>query len=485
MAEQESLKTKTITNLAWKFAERVGAQGVSFVVSIVLARILAPEDYGVIALIMVFTALLDVFIDSGLGNALIQKKNADDLDFSTVFLFNLAMCTCLYLGMFFAAPWIADFYAKPEIVPVIRVLSLTLLISGFRIVQQAYVSKHLVFKRFFYSTLGGTIGSGVVGIAMAYLGFGVWALVAQQLFSASATTLILWMTVAWRPQCRFSFERLQGLFSYGGKLLLASLIHTFYMNVRSLVIGKWYSAADLAFFDRGQKMPQIIVSNINTSIDSVLLPVMSRCQDDRDRVRAMTRRAIMVSSFIMWPMMGILAATGETLIPLLLTEKWLPCLPFFYIFCFCWGLEPLTTANLNAIRAMGRSDIILQLEITKKTLGLLIIVCAAPFGVMAIGLSCIVYSFVAISINTRPNRKLLQYKIHEMILDMLPSFCLAAAVFVLVYLMNALPIPAILILMLQILVGIATYLLGAKFLHMEAYAFVMGTAKDFLKKIHG
>lgn len=308
-------RATTITNYIWRFAERCGAQLVTFIVSIVLARLLAPEDYGVIALVTVFTTILQVFIDSGLGTALIQKKNADDLDFSSVFYFNLIVCLALYGAMFLAAPFIARFYNNPIYVPLVRVLSLTLIISGVKGIQQSYVSKHMLFKRFF-STLGGTLVSAFVGISLAYAGFGVWALVAQYLCNTAIDTMILWITVPWRPKFIFSWSRLKGLLSYGWKLLASSLLDTGYSNLRSLLIGKIYSSSDLAFYNQGDKFPNVIVSNINTSIDSVLLPTMSDVQDNHIAVKNMTRRAIMTSIYIMAPLMMGLAFCAEPIVRL-------------------------------------------------------------------------------------------------------------------------------------------------------------------------
>ena len=287
------MKSKNIvSNFIWRFAERCGAQLVSFVVSIVLARILAPEDYGTIALVTVFTAILQVFVDSGLGTALIQKKDADDLDFSSVFYFNFSICLVLYAVMFIVAPYIAIFYEDMTLTSVIRVLSLTIVISGVKGIQQAYVSRNMLFKRFFFSTIGGTIFSAFLGIGLAFSGCGVWALVAQQLSNTMIDTLILWITVKWKPKKEFSWKRLRTLFSYGWKLLVSSLLDTVYNNLRNLIIGKMYSSADLAYYNQGDKFPKIIVTNINTSIDSVLLPTMSYELDDRIRIKSMTRRAI-------------------------------------------------------------------------------------------------------------------------------------------------------------------------------------------------
>ena len=364
---------KVVSNFLWRFLERCGAQGVTFIVSIVLARLLDPSVYGTIALVTVFTIIMQVFVDSGMGNALIQKKNADDLDFSSVFWFNIAMCSVLYLIMFISAPFIASFYNKPELTPVVRVLSLILIISGIKNVQQAYVSRNMLFKRFFFSTLGGTIGAAVVGITMAYLGYGVWALVAQMLFNAAVDTTILWITVKWRPKKQFSLQRLKGLFSFGWKLLVSSLIDAVYNQARQLIIGRMYSSSDLAQYNQGKKFPELIVTNINTSIDSVLLPTLSKAQDAPSVVKSMTRRAIKTSTYIMMPFMVGLAVCAEPLVSLILTDKWLPCVPFLRIFCFSFAFYPIHTANLNAIKALGRSDLFLKLEIIKKVVGIIAI----------------------------------------------------------------------------------------------------------------
>ena len=314
--EKESLKKKTVGGFLWRLAERMGAQGVSFVVTIVLARLLLPEDYGTVALITVFITILNVFVDSGLGNALIQKKDADDLDFSSVFFFNIAVALVLYAGMFFAAPLIAKFYDKPELVALTRVISLTMLIASVKNVQQAYVSRNLLFKRFFFATLGGTLFSAGLGIYIAYKGGGAWALVAQSLSNAAIDTLILWITVKWRPKLMFSFGRLKGLWSYGWKLLVSSLIDNGYNQLRTLIIGKVYTNADLGFYNKARNFPQMIITNINSAIDSVLLPSMSKVQDSKETVKSMTRRSMKTSIFVMAPLLIGLAACGKSAISL-------------------------------------------------------------------------------------------------------------------------------------------------------------------------
>lgn len=474
--------TNVITNFFWRFLERCGAQGVTFIVSIVLARLLDPTVYGTVALVTIFTTIMQVFVDSGMGNALIQKKDADDLDFSSVFYFNMAMCSVLYLIMFFAAPLIASFYRMPELTAIVRVLSFVVVISGVKNVQQAYVSRHLMFKRFFFSTLGGTIGAAVIGIAMAYLGFGVWALVAQMLFNAAVDTTILWITVKWRPKKMFSFQRLKSLFSYGWKLLVSSLIDTVYNDLRQLIIGKKYSSGDLAYYNQGKKFPQLIVTNINTSIDSVLLPTMSKAQDDMAAVRSMTRRAIKTSTFLMMPAMIGLAVCAEPLVRLILTEKWLPCVLFLRIFCITYAFYPIHTANLNAIKAMGRSDLFLKLEIIKKTVGIIAILITMWISVQAMAYSFLVTTILNQIINSWPNKKLLNYSYLEQIKDMMPQILLSLGMGAAIYAVSFLHLSASLTLLIQIPLGVLVYWSGSKIFHVESYTYIIEMVKNFKKR---
>ena len=471
-----------VINFIWRFAERCGAQFVSFIVSIVLARILAPEDYGTIALVTVFTTILQVFVDSGLGTALIQKKDADDLDFSSVFYFNFIICLILYVGIFIAAPYIAIFYNDTTLIPVIRVLSLTIVMSGVKGIQQAYVSRNMLFKKFFFSTIGGTIFSAFLGVGMACAGFGVWALVAQQLSNTTIDTLILWITVKWRPKKKFSWKRLKELLTFGWKLLVSSLLDTVYNNLRNLIIGKMYSSADLAFYNQGDKFPKVIVTNINTSIDSVLLPTMSNVQDDRERVKQMTRRAIKTSTYVMAPLMMWLAFCAESIVRIVLTEKWLSCVPFLRIFCITYMFWPVHTANLNAINAMGRSDWFLRLEIVKKIVGMTILLTTMWFGVMAMAYSLLLSSALSQIINSWPNRKLLDYGYLEQVRDFAPGILLAVGMGTCVYFIGFLPLPTIVTLLIQIIGGAAIYIGVSALLKLEEFEYLLGMVKAFLKK---
>ena len=479
----ENSNKKILKNFIWRFAERSGAQLVTFIVSIVLARILAPEDYGKIALITVFTTIMQVFVDSGLGTALIQKKDSDDIDFSSVFFFDFAMCLILYAIMFLAAPFIADFYRDDSLTAIVRVISLTIIISGVKGIQQSYVSRNMLFKRFFYATLGGTIFSAFLGIALAYAGCGVWAIVAQQLSNTAIDTLILWLTVKWRPKKMFSWNRLKGLLSFGWKMLASSLLDTVYTNLRSLIIGKMYSSADLAFYNQGEKFPNVIATNINTSIDSVLLPTMASEQDDHVRVKAMTRRAIKTSTYIMAPLMMGLAFCAEPIVRLVLTDKWLACVPFLRIFCITYMFYPIHTANLNAIKAMGRSDLFLKLEVVKKVVGMTLLLSTMWFGVMAMAYSLLVGTVTGMIINSWPNRKLLNYAYWEQMKDILPGILLAVGMGCCVSLVSLLHLSNAVTLLIQIPLGAVIYIGASALLRLDSYEYLMSMVRPTLKKL--
>lgn len=474
----KNTKARAVSGLLWRFMERFGAQGVTFIVSVVLARLLDPSVYGTIAIVTVFTTILNVFVDSGLGNALIQKKDADDLDFSTVFYFNICMCLVLYVLLFLAAPVIAAFYKMPELTPVLRVMSLTIIVSGIKNVQQAYVSRNLLFKRFFYATLGGTLGAAVLGIWMAYRGYGVWALVMQSLFNTTVDTIILWIIVKWRPKRMFSIKRFRCLFSFGWKLLVSSLIDTFYNNLRQLIIGKLYSADSLAYYNRGYMIPNVFVGNVNTAIDSVLFPVLSGEQSDRGVVRNMTRRSIQISSFVMWPIMLGIAACSRQIVLLLLTEKWLPAVPYVMIFCFSYALLPIQTANLNAIKALGYSSVYLKLEICRKMVGITVLLLTMWRGPLIMAASNVLISLLNQAINSWPNRKLLGYSYKDQLLDIMPSVIISVIMFLIVWSLQRIIINPLLLIVLQIPVGIGVYIMGSILIHNESFFYICNTLRE-------
>ncbi len=473
------IKKQTISGLAWRYAERFGAQGIQFIVSIVLARLLTPADYGIIGLITVFIAIAQVFAQSGLGQALVQRKNADNTDFSTVFFFSIVFSIVLYAAVFLCAPIIARFYAMPQLTPVVRVLGLSIIIAAVNSVQQAYVQRTMQFRRFFWATLGGTIVSAFAGIGIAYKGGGVWALVAQQLINQIIDTIILWLTVKWRPNFVFSIRRMRELFSYGWKLLCSSIIDTIYNNIYSLVIGKFYSESDLGYYNRGKQFPFFVVININSAIDSVLFPVLSGAQDNKKQLKNMVRRSIVTSTFLIFPCMAGLAAVAKPLTVFLLTEKWLPAVPYIQFCCFTYAFWPVHTANLQAIKAVGRSDIFLILEILKKIIGIVTLVIMLPHGLYAMMIGNCITTPIGLFLNAAPNKRLLGYSYIEQIKDILPSMLLSLFMCGIVLSVNLLGLGSLITMIIQIVLGVVIYAAGAKLFKFESMDFIINTIKEY------
>lgn len=413
----------TLQNLGWKFLERISSQLVQLVVSIVLARILAPSDYGAVAMVAVFIILANVIVEGGFSGALIQKKDADDLDFSTVFYFSIGFSLVLYLILFVSAPAISSFYGEGYeiLTPVLRVLGFQVVVFAVNSVQQAYVQKQMMFKNFFWATLVGTICSAIIGLAMAYSGYGVWAIVGQQMTATIVNTLTLYVVTRKLPILAFSFQRLKSLFDYGVKLLGASMLITGYQELRALIIGKLYSSQDLAFYDRGRQFPSLIVTNINSSIGAVLFPKMALEQDNLAQVKNTTRNSIRFSAYIMCPLMLGLAAVSEPFVRSVLTEKWMGCVPLMQWFCIVYLFQPIHTANMQAIKAIGRSDIFLKLEIIKKVVELISLIAVMWISVDAIVISMAALTTLFTFVNAFPNVKLLNYTFKEQISDIMPS----------------------------------------------------------------
>lgn len=483
---EPSVKQQTISGAIWKFIERISAQFISFVVSIILARILAPDDYGLIALVFVFTTFCDKLLVAGFATSLIQKKAADDKDFSSVLYFSIAAAFILYVLLFFGAPFIADFYTKfdcEELIAVIRILGLSLFLMAFSSVQHAYASKHMLFKRYFWSTLGATVFSGFVGITMAYQGWGVWALVAQNMLATFVGCIILWFTIDWRPKLLFSFERLKCLFSYGWKIFLASIIKTLYNDVRSLIIGKMFTPADLAYYNRGQSLPQLVDSNVTGTIDSVLFPAYSKLQDDRIAMLNAVRRAVKTSCYILMPILALMAAVASPLVSLLLTDKWLPCVPYMQILCFSFIFSPIEMENLQAIKAIGRSDIVLKLEIVKKTIGILLLIVSVPFGVIAIAWSMMVSCLIAAILNSSPNKKLIGYSFKQQFTDVFPSLIMSILIFVGVQgLLGSLSTSNHLVqLILSCVAAMVFYIMASIMFKVESFKYMLTTISGMIK----
>lgn len=419
MADSE--KKMILGSFFWKMAERLFSQGVKLSLTIVLARLLMPSEYGTIAMVAVFVTISDVLISAGFTTSLIQKKDADDIDFSTMFYCSIIVAILVYTLIYIAAPYIAIFYNLPELTSITRIYGVIIFLSAFNSVQNAWVSRHMVFKKFVYATSAGTLGSGVIGVIMAYKGLGVWALVGQAMSNVALNIIVMHLIIVWRPKLLFSWTRAKSLMNYGSKILAASVVGCVCNEMQQILVGKFYSAADLAFFNRGKTFPSIVYYNVDSSISTVLFPAMSNHSDDTNRVLQITRRAIKTSSYIMFFCMGVLIVIAKPLTVLLLTEKWLPSVPYMQIMCIGYMVSSVSTANMQAIKALGRSDVILKLELMKKPVFIIMLIIAVKISVLALAISMPIYSLYAAYVNMSPNKKIMGYGFWNQLKDYMPA----------------------------------------------------------------
>lgn len=468
----DSIRKKIISGFFWAFAEKIGAQIISFMVSIVLARLLLPEEYGVSSIVMVIIILCNVFVDSGLAHALIQRNDTTEEDYSSVFYSSLVMSILIYGALYSAAPYIASFYGMEILSPVARVMGARLLLAPYSSVLRAKVSKQMAFKKLFFSSLGGTLISGVAGVYVAYMGYGVWALVTQDLVDTLIDTVVLGFMVRWWPKRQFSIQRMKTLGSYGWKILVGSLIDTLYDNFRSLYIGKLYTAENLAYYTRGRQFPNLLAENVNSSISSVLFPAIAAQGENVVARKAMTRRAMKTSSYILTPMLCGLAAIAGPLVELVLTEKWLPCVPYLQILCINYVLIPLQTANLQAIYACGRSDICLKLNIVKKGFGFLMVLVCARISVLAVACAEVLFSVFSLIVSAIPNQKLIGYHLLEQLRDVAPCWLLSGGMVVCVRMIGMLALPTFPKLVLMVLTGIVSYILLSLVFRVESFFYL-------------
>lgn len=471
-------REKAIGFFLWKYLERCSVQVVQFVITIILARLLLPSEYGIVALITVFINISYVIVDGGFNTALIQKKDTDNIDFSSIFFFGLFMALLVYLVLFVAAPYIASFYSQPDLVLIVRVISIVLFFHSIIAVQNAYVSRNLLFRKMFVCSFGSVTLSGMLGIFMAYNGYGVWALVTQMLTAQLILATIMWIVLGWRPDFIFSFERLKSLLDYGWKILTTNLIVSIFVNIRKLVIGRFYTPASLAYFERGDQFPHLIMSNIQSSVQTVMFPIFSKEQDDRKRVKHILRRATKINCFVIYPMMMLLIVSAKPLVLFLLTEKWLPVVEFMQIFCIANFFRPITIPNLEAIKALGYSDISLKLELIKKILDISILIVSVFFGVYAIAWGIVLFNFLCVFINIYPNKKLLNYGIVEQIKDALPTLILTMLMGASVCWVQILALPSLIILFIQFMGGAAVYLLLCYMVKEESLIYILNTLKQ-------
>ena len=477
--DEQNIKKKVVSGAVWKFAERIIAQAISLIVSIIIARLLDPSEYGVVSIVTVFFAFANVIISGGLNTALIQKKEADKDDYNTVFTISFILSIVLYGLLFFTAPLIAKIYKQPILTSIIRVLGFSLPIYALKSVVCAFISANLQFRKFFFATLGGTIFSAVIGITLAIKGFGAWALVAQQLSNTAIDTMILFMVTRLRLSFKIVFDKLKGLFRYGYKILLSSILGVTINQINPLFIGLKYTSADLSFYTKGRSFPETLSSSITYTISAVLFPALSKYQDDKERLLQYTRLYMKVASFVVFPVMLGFAGIAENFVLVLLGDKWLPAVYYIQIVSIATMFDIVAVGNCETIKAMGRSDVFLKIEIIKKvgyfiTLILFLLFSNSP---QVLAISLLVCTVIQVVVNSIPNRMLIGYKSIQQIMDILPNFVNAFIMFFVVMIVGKIQMNAIALLVLQIFIGGIVYLLIGIISKNKSISILLNTVK--------
>lgn len=478
----DELKKKTISGFFWQLSQKVSAQLISLVVSVVLARILSPNEFGLVAMTGIFLSIASVFASSGLGASLVQKKNIDELDCNTVFYAGLVLSIVVYSILFFSAPLIASLYHQQELKWIVRAQGVGLLFSSISSVQGALVSRKLDFKQFFKRTLISTVASCVVGLYMALSGYSYWALIGQSFTSTIVGVIAMNRIVKWLPSWQFSFERLKILYGFGLNLTAANLIGTFFNELRNFLIGFRYTPSDLAYANRGSSIPTIFDSNIRGSISGILFPAMSRLNGDKEMVKVSIRRSMMTTTFLIAPTMVLLSATSAQIIPIVYSSKWAMAIPFMQVVCFQFLFNIIGEANLQAINAIGRSDVTFKLEFVKKPIYLAILLFTMNISPLAMVAGNTIYGLIGGAINAFPNKKLINYQYTEQIKDIAPQICLSIVMGTLVFGIGLWKINVFLVLLTQCIIGMTFYFVLAYLLHLESMDYLIKTVKELRNK---
>ncbi len=476
---EKNIKSRVVGSLIWVFFERMSTQLISMIVSIVLARILAPEHYGTISIVAVFIAFLNVFITSGFGVALVQKKDADEVDFDTAFLLSLGLSVILYAVMFAIAPAIAAFFETSELCEILRVMGVQIPLAAVNNIQRSYLQRNMKFKRFFWVTLGGTVASGVAGIIMAICGMGVWALVVQYISNTVFSTVILFIVCPWHPHFRFSLEKAKEICSFGWRVLATQLVSTIESDIRSLIIGKKFGTASLAYYDHGKRYPSLLVTNISSSIDSVMLPAYSKEQDNRQRVLAMLRRSIQIGLYVLAPVLIGFAAVSDSFIELVLTEKWMDAAPYLRIFCIVYLTRPIESSCKQALLSIGKSGRVLVLTIIINVIALLgtVIAVFALQSVLAVAFVSLVCTLVSLTGYILFSRVQFQYKFKMQIQDAFSPIAIGVVMYVAASLVGLLPIHTLPVLLLQILTGVIVYVGLSALFRVKSFVYILEMLK--------
>ena len=478
----ESLKNKAVKGVGWSFLDNIAGQGITFLVGLVLARILSPAEFGILGMITIFIAISNSIIDSGFSNALIRKTDAKEIDYNTVFFFNLALSTLLYTILFIASPAISRFFKEPQLVEITRVMGLLLFINALAIIQCTLLVKRVDFKTQTKVSIIASAGSAFVGIGMALMGYGVWSLVGQQLSRQFLNTLFLWVFNTWRPALEFSIQSFKELFGFGSKLLLSGLLNTLYNNIYYIIIGRFYSAAQLGQYTRAEQFNMIFSSNLTSVVQRVSYPVLSSIQNEPERLREAYRKVIKSTMLITFACMLGLAATAKPVILILIGEKWLVAVKYLQIISFSGMLYPLHAINLNILQVKGRSDLFLKLEIIKKGLAVGPICLGIFLGIEYMLLGSVINSFIAYYLNARYSQGMINYSVLEQVKDILPTFIVSLCVAAVMWSITLLEVNNYLLLLIQCIVG--TLMAGIIYekLNLEEYKELKGIVLSVLKR---
>jgi teichuronic acid exporter len=480
----EPLKQKVISGLVWRGMERVGTQAVQFIIAIILARLLPVKDFGTIAIVTVFIGFAQLFVDSGFGMALIQKKEIEDRDYNSAFYLNLAIALATYLICFFGAPLVAAFYKEEVLIGALRLAALSLIIGVFSSIQQAVMNREMKFKLSLRVSLISLLLSSTTGITFAYSGFGVWSLVYAQLTGATATAVLLWLAVSWRPRVMFSAQSARALFKFGSKYLLARIITELFNNLSTLFIGKCFSLSTLSLFSRGFLFPLTIVMGVCGTMDGVLFPALASCQHDKNQMKGIQRRSISTSTFIIFPLLAGLAVVAKPLIIVLLTEKWLSSSLYLQISCLTVAFWPVLGINVQALNASGRSDVYMKMEIFNKGIGLAILFATLPYGIIAVVIGQAAHS-VLMCLVCYPwiNGRYLGYSPVEQMRDILPALGCALGMGIVILPLALLLKNQLLLLVIQIGGGAICYAILCHLFKVQSLAYLLAQLHEKLPGI--
>lgn len=476
-----TVKQRAVTGFIWRFCQNAGTQLVNFMVSIVLARILMPADYGLVAMISVFINIAMVFINTGFSSSIVQKKDLSETDKSTMFFASILMGVILYAVLFFSSPAISVFYKQPRLCELLRIEGLLVLICSFYSVHQALVIRNLEFKKSFMTSLSGTVVHGISGITMALLGFEVWALVFSTLLDYMVCAIVMWIVVKWRPKLVFAPKSFKSMFSFSFKILISGLIDSIFNNIRSIIIGRQYSSADLAYYNRGYQFPTLIMSHVDGSMTTVLFSSLSKFQSNWEEGLHVLRRAMRTSIFICAPLMAGMFAVSKPMILLLLTDKWADSVQYVRMVCVICIFWPLT-AQRHALNSLGKSGVSLTLNIVGKIMALAAIFATYRISVRVMIMSTIATSFVSAVIGMIVYSKHLNYSVKQQLTDVVPSLLLAAFMGVCVWCVQLLNLPPAATLLIQLPVGFIVYAGLAKLLKFESFDFALNLVKGIIMK---